>query len=186
MGMIVCYPEYKGTYNRHITNKYGTRYKELPVRFKGERIATFIDLRRTVDYLMTRQDVDGEGLLYYGFSWGAISGPISLAVEPRFKAGILVSGGYWEWEKQVQPEIASSQFARHVKQPVLMINGIHDGLFPLRESQLPLYDDFQHPLKAHAVLLHGHTLPADSIRDELEPWLERVFASDQVHAEHEE
>ena len=47
------------------------------------------DIRRGVDYLQTRPDIQKTALAYYGFSWGAANGPIALALEPRFKVGTV-------------------------------------------------------------------------------------------------
>ena len=52
------------------------------------------DLRRSVDYLETRPDIDRERLAYFGVSLGAIRGAIALAVEKRFKTAVLWSGGF--------------------------------------------------------------------------------------------
>jgi len=47
------------------------------------------DFRRCVDYLETRQDIDGKKLAFYGISWGGRFGAIIPAVEPRLKASVL-------------------------------------------------------------------------------------------------
>ena len=51
------------------------------------------DFERSVDYLLTRDDVDPNGLAYYGMSWGAVLGPIVTAVEDRVGASLLLAGG---------------------------------------------------------------------------------------------
>ena len=51
------------------------------------------DARRTVDYLETRRDIDAARLAYFGLSWGAQLGPITIALDPRIKAGVLLMGG---------------------------------------------------------------------------------------------
>ena len=52
------------------------------------------DLSRSVDYLQTRGDIDPDRLAYFGFSWGAMLGPVMTAAEPRFQAAVLLAGGY--------------------------------------------------------------------------------------------
>ena len=51
------------------------------------------DMRRGIDYLETRTDVDTEHLAYYGVSWGGAMGGLMPAVEPRIKVSALVRGG---------------------------------------------------------------------------------------------
>ncbi len=54
---------------------------------------TVNDARRMVDYLQTRDDIDPDRIYLVGASYGAITGTVALAREPRFKAGVLVVGG---------------------------------------------------------------------------------------------
>ena len=51
------------------------------------------DARRIADYLLTRDDVDPERLYLVGASYGAMTGTHILALDKRFKAGVLVVGG---------------------------------------------------------------------------------------------
>jgi hypothetical protein len=98
-GRIVCQPIYKGSFERGDgTLPQGTR-----VRDRELWLATFKDGMRAVDYLTTRDDVDSERLIYVGCSMGATLAPISLALEPRFRAAVLLVGGYW-WGP-IRPEL---------------------------------------------------------------------------------
>ena len=54
------------------------------------------DLRRTIDYLESRNDIDHDKLAYYGYSWGARVGSVAGAVEDRLKLLILEHGGTLE------------------------------------------------------------------------------------------
>jgi len=57
-------------------------------------IQTIIDLRRAVDYIETRPEIDKEKIGYVGGSMGGILGAIFIGVEPRVKAAaLLVAGG---------------------------------------------------------------------------------------------
>jgi len=57
-------------------------------------IQTVIDLRRAVDYLETKLEIDSERIGYVGGSMGGILGAIFIGVEPRVKAAaLLVAGG---------------------------------------------------------------------------------------------
>ncbi|MCX8183865.1 MAG: alpha/beta fold hydrolase [Crenarchaeota archaeon] len=57
-------------------------------------IQTIIDLRRAVDYLETKEEIDVERIGYVGGSMGGILGAIFIGVEPRIKAAaLLVAGG---------------------------------------------------------------------------------------------
>jgi len=56
-------------------------------------IQTVIDLRRAVDYLETRPEIDVERIGYVGGSMGGILGAIFIGVEPRIKAAALIVAG---------------------------------------------------------------------------------------------
>jgi len=56
-------------------------------------IQTVIDLRRAVDYLETRPEIDVNKIGYVGGSMGGILGAIFIGVEPRIKAAVLIVAG---------------------------------------------------------------------------------------------
>lgn len=57
-------------------------------------VQTVIDLRRAIDYIETRPEIDSSRIGYVGGSMGGILGAIFIGVEPRIKAAaLLVAGG---------------------------------------------------------------------------------------------
>lgn len=56
-------------------------------------IQTVIDLRRAVDYLETKPEIEREKIGYVGGSMGGILGAIFVGVEPRIKAAALIVAG---------------------------------------------------------------------------------------------
>ena len=71
------------------------------------------DLRRSLDYLETRSDQSR--LAFYGFSWGGYEGPITLALESRFKTAVLADGGCDPHRRL--PEVDPINFAPAHKDP---------------------------------------------------------------------
>lgn len=55
-------------------------------------VQAVVDLRRGIDLLAGRADVDPKRLGYAGHSWGAQWGAILSAVEPRLKGAVLMAG----------------------------------------------------------------------------------------------
>ena len=96
------------------------------------------DLGRSIDYLETRPDLDRREIAYLGLSLGAAHAPILVALEERIKACVLLDGGFYFFP--VPPEIDQVNFAPHMKQPALMINGRHDYIFPNQTAQVPCFD----------------------------------------------
>lgn len=71
---------------------------EWPLTFdevdRLEQIQLMIDLRRGVDLLIARDDVDPERLAYIGYSYGGAMGGLLAGIEPRIKAfGLMVGDG---------------------------------------------------------------------------------------------
>jgi uncharacterized protein len=59
-----------------------------------EQIQLMIDLRRGVDLLIARDDVDPERIAYVGYSYGGAMGGLLAGIEPRIKAfGLMVGDG---------------------------------------------------------------------------------------------
>lgn len=139
------------------------------------------DLGRSLDYLETRPDMDVGRIAYFGNSLGAAVGPQLIAVEPRFKAALLISGGSFE---KVPAEVDSWNFAPRVRIPVLMLNGRDDFLFPVESSQLPLFRLLGTPGKDKRHLLyeggHGVITHSDVIKEALD-WLDRYLGPVNAH-----
>ncbi|MFO7586507.1 MAG: protein kinase [Gemmatimonadota bacterium] len=133
------------------------------------------DLRRSIDYLETRGDIDTARLAYYGYSWGGRLGPIMLAVEPRLKAAVLNVAGLRP--QRAFPEAEPVYFLPRVDVPVLMLNGRYDYYFPLESSQQPMFDLLGTPPehKRHVVAEGSHYVPLPvAIRETLD-WLDRYL-----------
>lgn len=140
-GRAVLWPVYKDTYERST----GLEFTDPnPTRAYVEHVIWWIkDVRRSIDYLETRPDVDLERLGYLGQSWGARIGNIALAVEPRLRAGLLIAGGFPLMHSQ--PEVAEITFAARVTAPLLLVTGTHDRVFPYGTSQRPMYEHLGTP-----------------------------------------
>jgi eukaryotic-like serine/threonine-protein kinase len=147
----------------------------LPPSQQRERSLRWsMDLGRSLDYLTTRSDIDMSKLGFYGVSLGAGVGPRLIAVDPRFKTAVLLSGGMYDHEL---PEVNVWNFLPRVRIPVLMLNGRDDFIFPVETHQKPLFDALgtKEPDKVFRQYDGGHanllTRP-DLIRDILD-WLDK-------------
>jgi eukaryotic-like serine/threonine-protein kinase len=159
-GRAVVYPILKGTYERG---------RDAPSNPSESLVMQVKDIRRTIDYLETREDVDKERIAFLGYSWGAHRGVLCCAADPRLKLGILRCGG------ARHADVLG--WARRVKIPIQMVNGRYDEVFPLEPSQLPLFRALgtSPENKSHLVVESGHALQGcerEVIRANLE-WLDR-------------
>ena len=129
---------------------------------------------RSIDYLETRSDINGQKLAYFGVSWGAWTAPIILAVEERLKTGILYVGGL---RSSGLPEVNPINFVTRVKAPILMLNGKYDMSFSLENSVKPMYDllgtpDEDKELKVYEM---DHFVPLNELIRETLTWLDRYL-----------
>ncbi len=132
-GRAVIYPVYLGTFDRR------PRLAPGPVGIRDLLIRQVQDVRRTIDYLHERGDIDTERLLYHGLSFGAVRGSYALAIEQRFRTAILVSGGMVA-TTHLPPEVQQIDYVPRIGMPLLLINGREDFNFPYLESQVPFYE----------------------------------------------
>lgn len=168
-GRAVAFPVYQQTYERRQQPTGQNFLRAISIQ-RGQ------DLRRTVDYLATRPDIDASRLTFFGVSLGAQLGPIYLAIEPRLKTGVLLSGGFETWN--VPPETDPVNFAPRVRQPVLMVNGREDFDLPYETAQVPLFEALgTAPAdKRHVVLEGGHVPPRPQlVYKEILDWLDRYL-----------
>jgi dienelactone hydrolase len=171
----LVYPVYKGTYEREIVGGRPDKPEKEPIAYRDWIIQFSKDLKRSIDYLESRPDIDDERIAYYGLSWGAWLGPIMMAVEERIELGVLVAGGLPPWK--LDPAADPINFAPHVRVPVLTIAGKQDYMFPVETSARPMHDflgsaDADKELKIYDV---GHGGLSGQIRGDVLGWLDRYF-----------
>jgi dienelactone hydrolase len=178
-GRAVAVPIFKGTLHRNpqgaVTGSTTVGIGIGELAFRDFQIAWMKDLSRTIDYLQTRDDLDGDKIAFYGLSWGSFAAPIALAVEPRIKAAVLNVGGFWN--ARFLPEADPFNFAPRVRVPVLMINGEHDIVFPLETAQKPLFDllGTAPADKRHYTYPASHAVPRNEVIKETLDWLDRYL-----------
>ncbi len=142
-----------------------------PYRARDALIQTVIDLRRGVDYLQTRPEIDPNRIGYIGASMGGIIGSMFAGVDERVKAPVLlVAGGDWKilmeksalsmWRDAARNNPQQMQEALRVMdvvdpvnwvgriapRPVLFINGDADDVVPV-ESNKALHNAAGEPKK---------------------------------------
>lgn len=123
--------------------------------FRDMLIQTVVDIRRGVDYLTKRKDIDREKIAYIGISMGGIIGVIVSGIDERIKVPIfIVAGGnlkkmlpeseiFQEFE-EILKVIDPVYFVEKIyPRPVFMINGLKD--FTMAESAKELYEKAKEP-----------------------------------------
>lgn len=174
-GRAVIYPVFKDTFER----RTGLTFTDPTTsRSYVEHVVWWVkDVKRSLDYLDSRSDIARDKVAFLGFSWGGRIGNIVLAVEPRFKTGVLNSGGFPLM--QSLPEVKEINFAPRITIPVLMANGRHDRVFPLETSQKPMFKFLGTAAghKKHVVYNAGHGMVKARSQHAAEvlAWLDRYL-----------
>jgi hypothetical protein len=186
-GRAVVIPALEG----HLERNYNPplEYKDMvtPTFLRDIQFKWYRELARVIDYLETREDIDIERLAYMGISSSACWSVTLLGVEERFKSAILLSGGILG-KKALEniPEVHPLHFLPWMKMPVIMLNGEYDTLFPVLQSQIPMYRLFGTPEedKYHKIYKTGHNVwdKKDWVRDTL-AFLDKYFGPPRKMAE---
>jgi serine/threonine protein kinase len=130
-GRALLRPVLKGQYQR--------RYAAPPAglnAFRDRLVAESKEFRRSIDYLVSRKDVDAARLGVYGLSRGLVL-PVLAVGETRLKVAALASVGLTAGFPL--PEIDPVNFLPRFTVPTLMVCGRSDFVFPPESSQLPMF-----------------------------------------------
>lgn len=167
-GRAVLYPVYKGTFERRATELGPNFYRETHVQFVK-------DIFQSLTFLESRGEIDKQRLAYKGYSLGAWIGVMALALEPRFKTGVLICGGLLSDPKV--GELEQLNFAPRVRIPILMVGGKDDFIRPPQTSQGPLFDLLGTPPadKRLALFEGGHIVPMQGMMRETLRWLDKYL-----------
>ncbi|HET9155043.1 MAG TPA: acetylxylan esterase [Myxococcaceae bacterium] len=89
-GAISILPDYP--WDRAEPYRRTTNHFDKPEQDRDTFAQAVIDLRRAIDLLLARKDVDPKRLAYVGHSYGAQWGAILTAVDRRMRTALLVTG----------------------------------------------------------------------------------------------
>jgi formylglycine-generating enzyme required for sulfatase activity/dienelactone hydrolase/predicted Ser/Thr protein kinase len=132
------------------------------------------DLRRGLDYLESRQDVDASRIAFFGPSAGAQIGLILAAIETRYRAVVLVGAGLPNEYRSWIPEANPVNFAAHIRAPKIMVQGRYDEDTPLKTAAEPLFRLMPEP-KRLVVYEGGHVPPVELTIRTIGPWLDEML-----------
>lgn len=172
-GRAVVLPIYKGTFERGTELK--SDYPDETHSYKDHVVWWGKDLRRSVDYLEEREDIDADRLAYFGLSWGGALGGIMPAVETRLRCSVLLVAGML-FQRSL-PEVDQLNYLPRVKQPTLMLNGEYDFFFPVDTAQKPMFELLGTPAehKRYEVYPGAHTVPRTVSRAKMLAWFDKYL-----------
>jgi len=147
---------------------------------------TVFDLRRAVDFIQTREELDHQRIGYYGISLGGIIGTILCSVEERIEVPVIVLAGgnlnLMFGKKALSGDTKNylsiidpiNYVAKISPRPLLMINAEDDDVVPPITSKLL----FKAAKKPKEIIWHParhHTLPIEKAYPEGIQWFDRYL-----------
>lgn len=127
------------------------------IEFRKQMVNWITDLRRGIDYLESREDIDKQRLGFLGISNGANVGLVLTAIENRYKSLAFISAGL---EKDFRTRIAETnpiKLASQIRTQKLVINGRFDETFPYNTDAKPLFKLLREP--KNVVIYQGGHIP---------------------------
>ncbi len=187
--------QYHGERQREGKNMYSADTNETINAF----VQTIVDVRRLIDHLETRTDLDGSRIGLAGGSMGGLLGAIAVGVEKRIDVPVLIVAGgnmqilvgqsQLDQVQRIRAELERTgrtvgQAAMELEcidpinfvdrispRPLLMINGLKDDIVPTASNRA-LYAKAKEPKK---IIWYntGHDVPMDKAARNALFWFEK-------------
>ena len=144
------------------------------VEYRDKIVNWITDIRRGLDYLETRNDVDSSRIAFFGPSAGSRTGLVLAAVENRYRSILLMGAGL---SKADSVRIAGANpvdFAPHISAPKLMVHGRYDEDVPLKTGGEPLFKLLREP-KRLVLYEGGHIPPIEFFVTTMNSWLDETL-----------
>lgn len=149
-------------------------------------LQTVFDLRRTIDFIETKEELDNNKIGFLGISLGGITGTIFSSIDKRVKVPVIVlAGGQMNLmfgKKALSSDtndylsiIEPMNFVKQISpRPLLMINAENDDIIPPMMSKL-LYKKAGNPKQIIWYPAKHHTIPIDKVYNDGVNWFDKYL-----------
>ncbi len=144
------------------------------VEFVDFTVRQVTEMRRGIDYLETRPDLDRSRIGFYAVSAGSWEGVILLGIENRYRSILLIGSGILPREVTDTPAANRINFAPRIAAPKLMIQGRYDESAPLESAAEPLYRLLREP-KRIEVFEGGHVPTVNIAMPMMTRWFDETL-----------
>jgi eukaryotic-like serine/threonine-protein kinase len=141
------------------------------VEFADIVVNRVTDLRRGLDYLETRPDIDMTRVGVLAPSAGSVLGLILAALETRYRALVFVGAGLPGSYRAINAAANPINFASRIRAPKLILQGRYDEDTPLRTATEPFFKLLSEP-KLLTLFEGGHVPSVEVVMSTTIPWLE--------------
>jgi len=171
-GYAVLAPDHFLYGERKVEGGFDQNSNRGPYYYRDWMCQTVVDLRRGIDYLLSRPDIDPERIAVFGGSLGGWIGSILSAVEPRIKVSILTVPATEFIMAQTPPGqiVNSSNFFPHYTDlSLLMVLAKKD--IPLRNARAKELFELAPVQKKLIEYDEGHYLDPEKYNIDILEWL---------------
>ena len=141
--------------------------------FAQQTVHDVTELRRGLDYLETRPDIDKSKIAFIGISAGGGPGVYLTALESRYRSVIFAGTGLREREKAYTPAACRINFASRIRAPKMLLMGRYDEDMSLKSEAEPMFRLFTEPKKLE-VYEGGHIAPFEVSFPAMTKWLDET------------
>jgi formylglycine-generating enzyme required for sulfatase activity/tRNA A-37 threonylcarbamoyl transferase component Bud32 len=141
------------------------------VEFAELVVTRVTDLRRGLDYLETRPDLDVKRVAAFAPSAGSVLGLIVAALESRYRALVFVGAGIPGSYRPINATANPINFAPHIRAPKLVVQGRYDEDTPLRTATEPFFKLLTEP-KRMTLYDGGHVPSIEVVMSSTSGWLD--------------
>jgi formylglycine-generating enzyme required for sulfatase activity/pimeloyl-ACP methyl ester carboxylesterase len=146
---------------------------EDSIEFAEELARNIIDMRRGLDYLETRNDLDMTRIAFFEASANGWKGMLMPAIETRYRSAVLWGAGIFR-EEHWRPEANPIHFAPLIRVPKLLIHGRYDETAPLKTMAEPLFRLLREP-KRVLIFEGGHRPDHELLIPAMNTWLDETL-----------
>jgi formylglycine-generating enzyme required for sulfatase activity len=141
------------------------------VEFSERTVWRITDLRRGLDYLETRSDIDMTRIGALAPSAGSLLGIILGAIENRYRTFVFIGAGFPVVYRAIHATSNPINFASYIRAPKLVLQGRYDEDTPLRTQTAPFFKLLIEP-KRLTLYDGGHVPSVEVTMAEISPWLD--------------
>ena len=141
------------------------------VEFAEIIVGRVTDLRRGLDYLETRSDIDRTRIVALAPSAGALLGVTTGALETRYRGLVFIGAGFPASYRNISAAANPINFAPFIRAPKLQLQGRYDEDTPIRTAAEPFYKLLSEP-KQLTIFDGGHVPPIEVEMNATRDWLD--------------
>ena len=132
------------------------------------------DMRRGLDYLESRPDIDRSRIALLGISAGGGTGVFISALESRYRSVLFGGTGISIREVRIAPAANRINFVPRIKAPKLLLQGRYDEDTSLKSETEPMFRLLKEP-KRLQIYDGGHVAPREIAIPAVTNWLDETM-----------